>query len=367
MRIMTKKSISRLLYILFVFLVSQVSADIYDEHEDAFYALSSLRFHLEEKLDPPVSDDLLITFDKADIANLWKRASASPFPEEIAQAESYYQEALLASPAKQHTLLSKAKTIIDSAWINLNPSSEQPLTKGFEDHRYILPADHWLHDALDSIFTEFDAHKDEDTFGEAGFVKICKRNSDMIVAKHEQIPGYIIKIYLRENIPMQTWEWVACRCQGAENIRNLIKRKGLKHFNVPDKWIYRIPELAGRKEIESLTESIESKGQMSWLVKQTSPACLVAALMNVVSDGKSRRAWKEKITRSHLRELYCILSHGFSSTCLDQNIPYTKEGKFTCLDTEIPFRYQKYYRVIPYLTPEMRTYWGVLVRTGGKP
>lgn len=364
---MIKKSILHFLSPLLVFFISHLSADIYDEHEDAFYALSSLRFHLEEELNPSESDDHTIIFDKTDVANLWERSSASPFTEDISQAEYYYQKALLAATEKQHALLSNAKTIVDSAWVNLNPYYERPLTKGLESHRYILPADHWLQDALDDIFTEFDAQKDEDAFQEAGFVKICKRNSDMIVAKHERIPGYIIKIYLREDMPEQSWRWMCNRCEGAENVRNLIKRKKLKHFNVPDKWIYQLPELTECEWAHQLPDSIQSKSSTSSLVKQTYPACLVATLMNIVSNSKSRRAWKEKITHSHLQELYCILSHGFASTFLHQNIAYTNEGIFTCLDTEVPYRRHKYSAVNPYLSSEMQVYWDILVKTGGKP
>lgn len=354
------------LYALLVFFISHMSADIYEDNEDAFYALSSLRFHLEEELDPELVDHT-ISFDKTDIANLWNRALASPFLNEIAEAESYYQEALFAAPAKQHTLFSKAKAIVDSAWVNLNPYYEQPLAKGFEHHRYILPTDHWLQEALDGIFTQFDAQKDEETFHDAGFVKICKRSSDMIVAKHSQIPGYIIKIYLREDKPEQSWKWMSNRCEGAENVRNLITRKNLKHFIVPDKWIYRLAGFDECDLIDQLPDSIESKGRKSSLVKQTSPACLVATMMNIVSYDGSRHAWKEKITHSHLRELYCILSHGFASTYIHQNIPYTKEGKFACLDTEIPFRHHKYSKINHYLNSEMRVYWDILVKTGGRP
>lgn len=352
---MTKKTMFYPLYVLLIFFMSQVSADTYDDNEDAFYALSSLRFHLEDELDDSESDDDSIYFDKNDIANLWERAAASPFSKEIMKAERCYQKALSSSSADQHALLSKAKQIVDCAWVNLNPFYEQPLAKGFKNHRYILPANHWLKTELDGIFTEFDAQKDEDTFIEAGFKMICKRSSDMIVAKHKLIPGYIIKIYLREDKPEQSWKWMSNRCEGAENVRNLIKRKNLKHFIVPDKWIYQLPD------------SFESKGQTSLLIQKTNPACLVATRMNIISHDGSRRAWKEKITHSHLRELYCILSHGFASTYVHQNIPYTKEGKFACLDTEIPYRHHKYSKINHFLSPEMRIYWDILVKTGGRP
>jgi hypothetical protein len=222
-------------------------------------------------------------------------------------------------------------------------------------HRFMLPADHWLKMALDGIFTEFDAQKDQNAFEDEGFIIICKRTSNMIVARHELIPGYIIKIYLLEDKPEQSWKWMARRCEGAENVRKLVKKMKLRHFIVPDKFIYQLPD------------PVESKGQVTELDRQTNPACLVATDMNVVSNQDSKRAWKEQITHSHLRELYCILSHGFASTYVHQNIAYTKEGKFACLDTEIPFRLHDYSKINHYLNPEMRVYWDILVKTGGNP
>lgn len=349
---MTKKT---LLYILFIFFTSQATANTYEDNEDAFYALSSLRFYLDEELDDSDSRTHSIPFESTDIANLWVRAANAPFSEEISRAEHFYQEAVAAPFEDQHALLFQAKQVLDSAWVNLNPLYAQPVAKGLINHRYILPKHHWLKSELDDIFTRFDAQKNERIFEEAGFKMICKRTSNMIVAKHDFIPGYIIKIYLREDQPKQSWKWICKRCEGAENVRRLIKRKKLKLFNVPDKWLYQLPN------------SFASKGLTTSLGTHTSPACLVATCMNIVSNSESRRAWKEKVTHAHLRELYCIFSHGFASTFLYQNIAYTKEGLFTCLDTEVPFRHHKYSAVNPYLNDEMSIYWDILVKTGGKP
>lgn len=352
-RTMTKKS---LLYVLFIYFASQASANsyTYEENEDAFYALSSLRYHLEEELDDPRAKTHTITFDSTDVAKLWVRAAGSPYAIDIAEAELNYQEAIASTSDDRMGLLLKVKQVLDLAWVNLNTAYNRPFTKGFENHRYVLPADHWLRANLDDIFTRFDAQKNERIFKEAGFEMICKRNSNMIVAKHDSIAGYIIKIYLLEDKPEQSWKWICKRCEGAENVRRLIKSKKLKLFNVPDKWLYPLPHAL-------------SKGLTASLGKHKSPACLVATHMNIVSHAESKRAWKEKITHAHLRELYCIFSHGFASTFVQQNIPYTKEGLFTCLDTEVPFRHHKYSAVNQYLNDEMSNYWDMLVKTGGRP
>lgn len=355
-RAMTKKTPICVLYALSILSLGHLFAADCDEHEDAFYALSSLSFHFEEEIEPIESTTDRIDFDISEVANLWERARAAPYGDKIVKAENHYLNALIASPEERHILLSKGKKIIDHAWTNLNPYSERPSEKVYENHRYVLRKDHWLRDAMDDIFKNFDAQKNSVEFDKAAFRMICKRTNDMIVADHANIPGYVIKIYLLEDKPEQSWRWMVNRCKGAENVRNLIARKNLEHFIVPDKWIYELP---GSSHIAKGEENTP-------IANRRTPACLIATKMNIGSSNEARRAWKEKITRAHLRELYCIFSHGFASTFLHQNIPYTKEGKFACLDTEVPFRHHKYSKVTPYLSPKMQEYWKLLVKTGGK-
>lgn len=349
---------------LLIFFVGYLPAETCKDYEDPFYAVSSLRYHLEEELWGDTEDSDRIEMTATDLALLWERAARSSLSKQVLKAESLFNLARTGSPSKQKKLLIKAKRKLDQVWNHLNPFFYQPIEKGF--HRFVLPNDHWLKNSLDTIFLNYDAQKNHEIFEEAGFHIICKRASKMIVADHECIPGYLIKIYLLEDKPEQTWKWMSRRCEGAENVRNLIAKKNLKHFTVPDKWIYRLPD-TDLYESLAFPSSLECESRTLDLVKLAHPACLVATKMNIGTSEESRKAWKEAMTHSILRELYCILSHGFASTYVHQNIPYTKEGKFTCLDTEVPFRHHKYSKIDHYLSPEMRMYWDILVKTGGKP
>lgn len=221
---------------------------------------------------------------------------------------------------------------------------------------YLLPKEHPLKTTLDSLFSHPSVTKDDSSFAQAGFKTRCIRHTSYVrIAEHPSLPGFLMKLYLdsekreKENIP--GWIWLARRCEGAENLRSLIKRKKIKHFVVPDKWLYLLP-----------WDSRLSKEKNPY-----QPVILIVTKMNLVSWSENVKAWKTKVTKAHLRELYCIFRHGYSSCFVTENIPYTKEGKFACIDTEHPKRNlrARYSHVLQYLSPEMKKYWKMLIQTDG--
>lgn len=332
-----------------------ISGTITPENEEcALYALSSLTCHINQKLEPsiePKHDQ--IHFYKKDVDALWQRALNSHEAIHIKKARHYYHLSQNALNEQQSRLyLDNAKQLIQASWEKLNPFRSKT-TLLPENQHYLLPNDHWLKLRLDNIFTQWDASRTQDLLEKAGFITLCKRSSNMIVAKNKEIPGYLIKIYLQSDKPNQTWKWLINRSLGAENIRNLIKSKKLHYFTVPDKWIYPLPN----EDVNTENMRVSSGEKI--------PAILIATRMKIGTLEESKFAWKNKITHKHLRELYCILSHGFASCYLPQNIPYTKEGKFTCLDTEYPFRSHRLERIRSKLSDEMAAYWDHLIKTGG--
>ncbi len=356
----TQKSIFCSFYLLMNLFASTVLAAAPSNDEKALYALSSLRLHLEDQLsDQSISpSSTQIHFDESDVSLLWQRAAESSLASDILEAKQYYEETPFSTHNDRKANFLKAKTLVENAWSLLNPFLPKPLDpllvipKGNAVHRFQLTSSD-LEDRLNRIFKHSGVIENDQNFANAGFSILCQRSSKMIVAKHKKIHGYLIKTYLLSDKPFQTWKWMSNRCLGAENIRNLIESKKLTCFIVPDKWIYPLPDSAVDNETE--------------ISERTSPAVLVVTHMNIVDREASREAWRTKITKKHLRELYCILSHGFASTYLVQNIPYTKEGKFACLDTEYPFRQHRLDRVKHLLSDEMKDYWDVLVKTGGNP
>lgn len=124
------------------------------------------------------------------------------------------------------------------------------------------------------------------------------------------------------------------------------KKNKIKHFTVPDKWIYPLPPLPAQGVQHAIV----------LLVKD----------MNLVSREEIKEAWKTHVTPRHLDELYIILSHGCGSNFLSSNVPYTKDGKFTFIDTEYPKRKISLNKVKLYIAPELHPYWDELVKHAKK-
>jgi hypothetical protein len=231
-----------------------------------------------------------------------------------------------------------------------NPSFDDPATQA-RLARFFIHKSHPMKPVLDKIFSGPGVLASEEAFKEAGFkILLSKRSSNTRKAyfhlgRHPLVPGYLFKVYLdsEDNLESEEgWRKLADRCQGAENIRKLIKKKGIRNFVVPDKWLYRVP--------------VYRKNQQRVVLMVTD--------MNLTSSARCRKAWRNA-SKKQLDELYCILSRGYSSTSLINNISYTKMGKFTCLDTEYPGQHPKRLTNMPkakrFFSPEMSAYWDFLM------
>lgn len=220
---------------------------------------------------------------------------------------------------------------------------------------YLLALNHPARDALEAIFNQSRAIESPEAFAAAGFFTLFAQPKSFIrVGSHPKLKGYLLKVYLdselRQHQDIPGWQWLATRCKSVEKIRRLIERKKLRYFTVPDKALYPLPVNPAPLLLD---------GQ----ARQT--VVLLVTDMHLVSHEKSLRAWKEKITTRHLDELYCIMSHGLTSTYLAANIPYTKEGKFSCIDTENIGKEFKYEKCRDYFSDEMKLYWDQLIQTNG--
>lgn len=207
---------------------------------------------------------------------------------------------------------------------------------------HIIPQKHKMKKVLDKIFTEHpDAMSNANTVKSAGFAIFRhQKKSKIVILKHPQLKGYLIKGYLEEDIKPDattpSWQKLLNRCLGAQNIRKLIKKKKIKYFTVPDKWLFILPY-------------------------QTERVVLLVNDMQLVPNGASVMAWRNKVTKKILDELYLILGNGYASCWLADNIPYTKNGTFSCIDTEYPKRVLNCASAGRYLSPKMRQYWEELV------
>jgi hypothetical protein len=210
---------------------------------------------------------------------------------------------------------------------------------------YLLPENHPAKAILDVIFVHGDVLQDESSFSNAGFItKTFAQGSLIHLAIHPALPEYIFKIYLNNQTLSKGeklgWKRLVNRCKGAENVRKLIQEKKLKHITVPDKWLYIDP-----------TNKLTNQ-----------PILLIETNMNLASNAESDAAWKQA-SKEVIDELYCILSHGYASSYIGPNIPYTSNGTFACIDTEYPKRKIKYDYVRKFLSADMCAYWDSLIKT----
>ena len=351
--------------------------------EKTFYAISSLQFYFDKMLSSRESFSATdeIIFEEEDIFQLWENAYSFPdTAHTVDQAYIYYCQAInhINDEELYHHFCLQANLQLNNAWQELdrqlldatfshlyhaeNPSNFYPNVDdnpNFNDSMrqrirpHLLPLKHQAKLFLDEIFGKCNAIQNFETFKKMGFVKIAQNTSGCIVATHPNLKKYVFKVYLcnltKQKLKVPSWEALAMRCEGAANIRNLIKKKKIIHFKVPDKWLYVLPANM------SAPLNPEDKTQL---------VILVAKKMSIES---TTTAWKHEITHEHLDELYCILSHGYGSTHFETNVPYTKKKKFAFIDTEHPKRVLSYEKVKRYLSPKMNAYWDKLVKKGGNP
>lgn len=213
---------------------------------------------------------------------------------------------------------------------------------------YLIPLTHPAKPSLDALFKSriIDTEKE---LTDAGFTILFSQPRSLIrVAKHPNLPGYLLKIYLDSDTPRlggeAGWRQLTTRCIIAEKIRNIIEYHKVENLVVPEKWIYPLPGAATAQ-----------KGQQ--------PVILVVRDMNISNREETKVAWKTKATATTIKELFTVLLYGYGSASLANNIPYTQSGKFAFIDTE--FKNGKTVSIVrpkKYFSPEMQTYWERLVQ-----
>jgi hypothetical protein len=320
-----------------------------EESEKAFYALSSLQYSLDNPSEFD-NNDINFLYDKAsldssivDDLEMIKYSHDNTFKmKRIKKLRKNLQQKIFSD----NLLISKVKDYYPS--LDENHLINEKIKN--EIRPYCLPQKHNLNKILSSIFMNSRVTFNEETLSQSGFQTLFAQPISYIyVLRHQKLHGYLLKVYLDSETRLTEdrpgWKRLLNRCKGAENIRKLIERKKLKYFSVPDKWLYPIPSPSHKTHEQ--------------------PVLLVVTDMNLTSHQETLDAW-QNISKRHLEELFCILSHGFSSNALSTNIPYSRSGKFACIDTEHPKRVVKYNHVKAFLTPQMREYWNKLIKSGGK-
>lgn len=351
------------------------------KHETKFRgALSSLLFATENKiaeieiqlgLKERILEVAEVEFSSQDLDNLWEkllRFSNGSENLKLSHHLFYQAEELLAGEdlfyAREFFI--KSAAILNAYYRNYSDSLGSPALKKLSSSvkktkeskalsRFRLPQNHPITPILDFIFSQSRAIQDETALANAGFITVSSRHHSYIkVVKHPLMPGYLFKIYLdnelRQRRKLPYWRWYSYRCEGALKLRKIIKKKKLKHFAAPNKWIYFLPKEPSPPALPG------------YLRKN---CILVVEDMNLASKEKNYEAWYTLITPEYLDELYTIISHAGGGNYTVFNIPYTNNGKFAFVDTEYSKSKPDFQSIRPNLSPEMLKYWDKKIKKGG--
>ncbi|MGZ3633849.1 MAG: hypothetical protein ACXWM7_06190, partial [Parachlamydiaceae bacterium] len=191
----------------------------------AFYAISSLRFFVDSKLNGTPGEAL---FEKEDISQLWSKAIDYSTSESVMHAKNLYDQAQEEGETLEaENYLARSRSFLRKAWEDLNPylsRDQTPVTRKTYDHRtFLLSPNNRNYKELSRIFSSEDVLNTSQSFAQAGFETISERPSGMFVAKHPRLPGYLVKAYIKSKKTKPNWEWCVFRCWGVTNIRLLIE------------------------------------------------------------------------------------------------------------------------------------------------
>lgn len=214
---------------------------------------------------------------------------------------------------------------------------------------FILPDDHPIKEELDQIFsTSFRPFYDLHSMEIAGFIPAKpQHHTKVIVTKHPQLPGYVIKAYLDVQDyhlgKPEHYFWTK-RIKGADLLRKSIQKHHYEHLlKTPHKWIYLLPD-------EPLPPS-------PCLCKRF---ILVEEDMNIYDDKANIAFWKSThVTHSLLNALYQVITEvGLDDCAKPANCPISKDGKIALIDTQSYHEKSiKYNKLTPYLSPANQQYW----------
>ncbi len=230
----------------------------------------------------------------------------------------------------------------------INPSLYVTNTLWANIQDYLIPYDHPAKIKLDEIFSASRALYNMHSMIAAGFEAAKpQHHSQIIVTRHPELRGYVIKAYLDEQEyhsgKPEYYFWIK-RIIGSRLIKNLIESHKYEHLiKVPKKWIYLLPD-----------EPSPPDGSLRKMF------ILVEEDMDIYPDKRNEKLWgSSAVTKELLKALFTITTElGLFDCAKPANCPIAKDGKVALIDTQSYFAKRvKYHKLTPYLSPSMKRYW----------
>lgn len=219
---------------------------------------------------------------------------------------------------------------------------------------FFLPEDHPIKAKLDKLFAKERITLSRSSMIRAGFTKAEVRRLDTIVlGKSTFIKGYLLKVFLDTQPPINEWESYLQRIMGADVIRACIERHGFQNlFKVPKKWIYPLP-------VEPSPPDDPKYSRKNFI--------LIVEDMDLISPEANEKVYREEISTEMLDALFIMIKEeGLVDSMHIDNTTFSRDGRLAFVDTEHyhkgPVRFEVLLRV---LKGSRRDHWKMLMQNGG--
>lgn len=217
---------------------------------------------------------------------------------------------------------------------------------------YLIPNNHPIKKKLDHIFSQSRVIADLNSLQAAGFSFLMpQHNTQIIVARHPDLNGYILKLYLDNQNYFKDrpehFHWME-RINGVRLIRRYITKHHYENFfKTPKKWMYLLPD--------DPFYSSQDLGKKF---------ILVAEDMELFEDNVNELMWGgPRVNKEFLYAFYKIVTDlGLRDSTKPSNCTFSIDGKASFIDTQVYEREDVKYDILtPFLSPTMQEYWKKLI------
>lgn len=182
----------------------------------------------------------------------------------------------------------------------------------------LLPDDHPLQNSLQDLFKQPKMFVSNHYLKKAGFETLNRDVKPLMVARHPNLNGYIIKKFKNSVSLEKQKNLFLKRIQGARMMQKFIKINQLQHIVVPRKWLYELPKQFSHGNIKSYL--------------------LIAEDMDICSGENARdgeiASKYYNLDYDVLKEL-CLFVYYFRGMDSSlRNMPFTNQNKIAFIDIE---------------------------------
>jgi hypothetical protein len=164
---------------------------------------------------------------------------------------------------------------------------------------------------LAALFVDPDMFDKRRAWRRAGFdILDPAKDTECMVAAHPSAPGYLFKKYADDVSKKEQNANYAARIEGAARVAEIIRREGLQHVSVPQKYLHELPKSFGKKARVLIVERID-----------------------IVGREESERRYQD-IADNVLRELLRVLVALPGLDSNSKNVQFTYDGKIAFVDLE---------------------------------